>query len=60
MIANAEPEDEGVYTCQVITKLDMAEASGTLMLYGKRTQHPRTACERPCSANTAMVFRPIS
>lgn len=37
MIANAEPDDEGVYTCQVITKLDMAEASGTLTLIGKTT-----------------------
>lgn len=35
MIANVEPDDEGVYTCQVITKLDMAEASGTLTLFGK-------------------------
>uniref|UniRef100_A0A8C5H5Y6 Neural cell adhesion molecule L1 n=1 Tax=Gouania willdenowi TaxID=441366 RepID=A0A8C5H5Y6_GOUWI len=27
MITNASPEDEGVYTCQVITRMDMAEAS---------------------------------
>ncbi|XP_044066815.1 neural cell adhesion molecule L1.2 isoform X2 [Siniperca chuatsi] len=36
LIANVEPDDEGVYTCQVITKLDMAEASNTL-----------TLCDRP-------------
>ncbi|KAG7228371.1 hypothetical protein INR49_009235 [Caranx melampygus] len=36
MIANVEPDDEGVYTCQIITKLDMAEARGTL-----------TLCDRP-------------
>ncbi|XP_070825246.1 neural cell adhesion molecule L1.2 isoform X1 [Chaetodon trifascialis] len=36
IIANVEPADEGVYTCQVITKLDMAEASSTL-----------TLCDRP-------------
>ncbi|XP_070766445.1 neural cell adhesion molecule L1.2 [Enoplosus armatus] len=36
IIANVEPDDEGVYTCQVITKLDMAEASSTL-----------TLCDRP-------------
>ncbi|XP_035499848.2 neural cell adhesion molecule L1.2 isoform X3 [Scophthalmus maximus] len=36
IIANVGPDDEGVYTCQVITKLDMAEASGTL-----------TLCDRP-------------
>ncbi|XP_028266111.1 neural cell adhesion molecule L1.2 isoform X2 [Parambassis ranga] len=36
IIANVEADDEGVYTCQVITKLDMAEASGTL-----------TLCDRP-------------
>lgn len=38
IIANVEPDDEGVYTCQVITKLDMAEASNTLTLCGK-TDH---------------------
>ena len=37
MIANVEPSDEGQYTCQVITSLDMAEASGTLTLCGKVT-----------------------
>lgn len=36
IIANVGPDDEGVYTCQVITKLDMAEASNTL-----------TLCDRP-------------
>lgn len=35
IIANVEPDDEAVYTCQVITKLDMAEASGTLTLYDR-------------------------
>lgn len=34
-----EPGDEGVYTCQIITKLDMAEASSTLTLCGKITDH---------------------
>lgn len=37
IISNVEPSDEGVYTCQVITKMDMAEASGTLTLCGKIT-----------------------
>ncbi|XP_062282916.1 neural cell adhesion molecule L1.2 [Scomber scombrus] len=32
IIANVETEDQGIYTCQVITNLDMAEASGTLTL----------------------------
>ncbi|KAM9350723.1 neural cell adhesion molecule L1.2 [Symphorus nematophorus] len=36
IIANVEPSDEGMYTCEVITKLDMAEASSTL-----------TLCDRP-------------
>ncbi|XP_022597250.1 neural cell adhesion molecule L1-like isoform X2 [Seriola dumerili] len=35
IIANVGPEDEGMYTCQVITKLDMAEARGTLTLYDR-------------------------
>ncbi|CAL8259399.1 unnamed protein product [Gadus morhua 'NCC'] len=32
MVANVQEDDEGVYTCQVITKLDMAEASGSITL----------------------------
>ncbi|XP_029689798.1 neural cell adhesion molecule L1 isoform X2 [Takifugu rubripes] len=36
IISNVEPGDEGVYTCQIITKLDMVEASSTL-----------TLCDRP-------------
>ncbi|XP_072223539.1 neural cell adhesion molecule L1.2 isoform X1 [Leuresthes tenuis] len=36
IIANVELADEGVYTCQIITTLDMAEANGTL-----------TLCDRP-------------
>ncbi|XP_032376806.1 neural cell adhesion molecule L1.2 isoform X1 [Etheostoma spectabile] len=32
-ITNVEEDDEAVYTCQVITKLDMAEASGTLTIW---------------------------
>ncbi|XP_040921501.1 neural cell adhesion molecule L1.2 isoform X2 [Toxotes jaculatrix] len=36
IIANVGPDDEGLYTCQVITRLDMAEVSGTL-----------TLCDRP-------------
>lgn len=34
-ITNVEADDEAVYTCQVITKLDMAEASGTLALWDR-------------------------
>ncbi|XP_062420529.1 neural cell adhesion molecule L1.2 isoform X2 [Pungitius pungitius] len=34
-IANVETDDEGLYTCQVITKYDMAEASGTLTLWDR-------------------------
>uniref|UniRef100_G3P240 Neural cell adhesion molecule L1 n=1 Tax=Gasterosteus aculeatus aculeatus TaxID=481459 RepID=G3P240_GASAC len=34
-IANVETDDEGVYTCQVITKYDMAEASGSLTLWDR-------------------------
>lgn len=36
IISNVEPGDEGEYTCQIITKLDMVEASSTL-----------TLCDRP-------------
>ncbi|XP_033484618.2 neural cell adhesion molecule L1.2 isoform X3 [Epinephelus lanceolatus] len=34
-ITNVEEDDEGVYTCQVITRLDMAEASGSLTLWDR-------------------------
>ncbi|XP_018521389.1 neural cell adhesion molecule L1.2 isoform X3 [Lates calcarifer] len=36
IITNVGPDDEGVYTCEIITKLDMASANGTL-----------TLCDRP-------------
>ncbi|XP_061592163.1 neural cell adhesion molecule L1.2 isoform X2 [Cololabis saira] len=35
IIANFEAADEGVYTCQVITSLDIAEASGNLILWDR-------------------------
>ncbi|CAL9703005.1 unnamed protein product [Knipowitschia caucasica] len=35
IISNVQQVDEGSYTCQVITDLDMAEASGTLTLYDR-------------------------
>lgn len=35
IISNVQQVDEGVYTCQVITELDMAVASGTLTLYDR-------------------------
>ena len=35
MVADVQEDDEGVYTCQVITKLDMAEASGSITLVGE-------------------------
>ncbi|XP_059189152.1 neural cell adhesion molecule L1.2 isoform X1 [Centropristis striata] len=34
-ITNVEESDEGVYTCQVITKHDMAEASASLTLWDR-------------------------
>ncbi|XP_061532086.1 neural cell adhesion molecule L1.2 isoform X3 [Phycodurus eques] len=34
-ISNIQPEDEGNYTCQIITSLDMAEATGTLTLHDR-------------------------
>lgn len=36
IIANVQLEDEGMYTCEIISKLDVAEARGTL-----------TLCDRP-------------
>lgn len=42
IIANVQPGDEGVYTCQVITNLDTAEAINTLTICGKITdQKPK-------------------
>ncbi|KAM7404693.1 hypothetical protein PAMP_012017 [Pampus punctatissimus] len=35
IITNVGTEDQGVYTCQIITKLDMAEARGTLTLHDR-------------------------
>lgn len=39
IIANVGPDDESVYTCQIITDLDMAEESSTLTLCGEITDH---------------------
>ena len=52
MVANVQEDDEGVYTCQVITKLDMAEASGSITLVGKDTAlAPPTTQQHPCKSN---------
>lgn len=47
MVANVGPDDEGVYTCQVITKMDMAEASSTL-----------TLCDRPDPPSLLQIADP--
>lgn len=39
IVANVQTEDEGVYTCEVITNLDMAEASGSITLVGMEMSH---------------------
>ncbi|XP_029361808.1 neural cell adhesion molecule L1.2 isoform X1 [Echeneis naucrates] len=49
IITNVGPDDEGVYICQVITKLDMAEASGTL-----------TLCDRPDPPTLLQITDPKS
>lgn len=38
IITNVQLDDEGVYTCEIISKLDVAEARGTLTLCGKTTE----------------------
>lgn len=55
IIANVKPDDEGVYTCQVITKLDMAEASGTLTLYGKIVDHTTIVPARVHISNKVLI-----
>uniref|UniRef100_A0A672IHP9 L1 cell adhesion molecule, paralog a n=1 Tax=Salarias fasciatus TaxID=181472 RepID=A0A672IHP9_SALFA len=47
MVANVGLDDEGVYTCQVITKMDMAEASATL-----------TLCDRPDPPSLLQISNP--
>uniref|UniRef100_A0A6Q2XG25 Neural cell adhesion molecule L1 n=1 Tax=Esox lucius TaxID=8010 RepID=A0A6Q2XG25_ESOLU len=37
IVANVQAEDEGLYTCQVITSLDMVEASGSITVVGMET-----------------------
>lgn len=34
IINDVEDDDEGVYTCEVITSLDIAKASGSLTVVG--------------------------
>lgn len=35
IIPDVKEEDEGTYTCEVITTLDIAEASGSITVVGK-------------------------
>lgn len=35
IIPDVEEEDEGIYTCEVITTLDMAEATGSITIIGR-------------------------
>jgi len=35
IIPEVEDDDEGRYTCEVITNLDMAEASGSITIVGR-------------------------
>lgn len=48
IIPDVEEEDEGIYTCEVITTLDMAEASGSITIVG------RLLYNRPVLYNMAM------
>ncbi|XP_048879246.1 neural cell adhesion molecule L1-like isoform X2 [Brienomyrus brachyistius] len=38
IISNTEPKDEGVYTCEVITELDTANASGSITVVDRPDQ----------------------
>lgn len=57
-----ETDDEGVYTCQVITKYDMAEASGSLTLWGKMNEKANVCISNNfhsadgCSDDVVVVF----
>lgn len=58
-ITNVQPDDEGVYTCEIITKLDVAEARGTLTLWGKTTDHiwPQTdKCPNPVNNRPKIIL----
>lgn len=35
IIPEVEEEDEGIYTCEVITTRDMAKASGSITIVGR-------------------------
>ncbi|KAM4737433.1 neural cell adhesion molecule L1.2 isoform 2-T2 [Anableps anableps] len=47
IIANVEPDDEGVYTCEIISSLDKVEASATL-----------TLCDRPDPPSLPQISDP--
>lgn len=52
VVADVQQEDEGVYTCEIITDLDMAQASGSIAIVGMTfTNPPFTCCQSsliPC------------
>ncbi|XP_029995083.1 neural cell adhesion molecule L1.2 isoform X2 [Sphaeramia orbicularis] len=58
IITNAEPNDEAVYTCQVITKLDMAEASGSLTLYDRPDPPTLLQVTNPKSRSITLSWTP--
>ncbi|XP_061842566.2 neural cell adhesion molecule L1.2 isoform X1 [Nerophis lumbriciformis] len=58
IIANAEPDDEGNYTCQVITNLDMAEATGTLTLYDRPDPPVLLQLTQPKQRTIALSWTP--
>ncbi|XP_028849387.1 neural cell adhesion molecule L1.2 isoform X2 [Denticeps clupeoides] len=47
-VADVQDVDEGVYTCQIITRLDMAEASGSI-----------TIVDRPDPPSQLQIFNPM-
>ncbi|XP_067384455.1 neural cell adhesion molecule L1.2 isoform X2 [Channa argus] len=58
IIANVNPDDEAVYTCQVITKLDMAESSGTLILYDRPDPPVRLQITEPKTRSVTLSWTP--
>ncbi|CAB1330155.1 unnamed protein product, partial [Coregonus sp. 'balchen'] len=56
IVANVQTEDEGVYTCEVITNLDMAEASGSIMVVDRPDPPTQLQVSGPKDRNVTLSW----
>ncbi|KAJ8017069.1 hypothetical protein DPEC_G00013950 [Dallia pectoralis] len=56
IVANVQAEDEGIYTCRVITNLDMAETSGSITLVDRPDPPTKIQISEPRGRNVTLSW----